>query len=148
MKEWLRKIGNHPLNPWESLLLIGFRVLLTPMLFLAVLALSTAFVRAPGAVRVQTTASLSFAPASVTIHAGDSVTWQNVSNLAHTVTADPALADSPRDVHLPPKATPFDSGSIDRGETYSHTFTVPGRYRYFCRMHERDGMIGEVIVQK
>ena len=32
------------------------------------------------------------------------------------------------------------------GNVYSHTFTVPGTYKYFCRHHEDDAMFGTVIV--
>ena len=31
------------------------------------------------------------------------------------------------------------------GESYQHTFTTPGEYRYFCDLH--GGMTGRVIVQ-
>jgi plastocyanin len=33
------------------------------------------------------------------------------------------------------------------GNTYQHTFTVPGTYRYFCQPHESNGMVGEVVVK-
>jgi hypothetical protein len=33
------------------------------------------------------------------------------------------------------------------GGRFRHTFTEPGRYRYFCPSHEADKMVGEVIVQ-
>ena len=31
--------------------------------------------------------------------------------------------------------------------TFSHTFKVPGTYRYYCTLHEGNGMVGEVIVR-
>ena len=40
----------------------------------------------------------------------------------------------------------FDSGQLEPGATFSHTFRVPGTYRYFCVPHEVAGMIGTLIV--
>ncbi len=51
------------------------------------------------------------------------------------------------DVALPVGAKPFNSGNLKPGQAYRHTFTVPGRYRYFCVPHEGAGMIGEVVVR-
>ena len=42
----------------------------------------------------------------------------------------------------------FDSGFIPPGGDYSYTFTVPGRYRYFCLPHEKAGMVGVIVVKK
>lgn len=87
-----------------------------------------------------------FDPEAVTIRAGGTVQWRNTSPIDHTVTADPALAANPANVSLPQGAPPFHSGDIDAGQVWSHTFTVPGTYRYVCLPHERRGMIGTVIV--
>src|SRR5882724_13188236 len=64
----------------------------------------------------------SFEPDVVTIVSGQTVRWENKSFIWHTVTADPALARNPQDVALPPGADPFDSGKVDLGGRYSHTF--------------------------
>jgi plastocyanin len=98
--------------------------------------------------RVGMTNSLAFKPAKVTIDAGQSVLWENSSGLVHTVTADPSKAADKDHVRLPKGAKPFDSGRLLPGKTFEHTFTVPGRYRYFCIPHESAGMVAEVIVRK
>jgi plastocyanin len=55
-------------------------------------------------------------------------------------------AAEPNDSLLPKGGRAFSSGNIMPGATYRHTFTLPGRYRYFCSSHELDGMVGEIIV--
>lgn len=35
----------------------------------------------------------------------------------------------------------------DEGFSFSHTFTVPGRYEYYCTPHESLGMTGTVLVE-
>ncbi len=90
---------------------------------------------------------LKFDPEQVTITQGGTVKWENTSQIVHTVTADPELANVPSSVKLPEGAETFNSGSMAAGETFSHTFDVPGEYRYFCIPHESAGMIGTVIVE-
>jgi plastocyanin len=87
-----------------------------------------------------------FTPALVKIKVGETVTWTNKDSVKHSVTADPAKAKDESHVVLPAGATPFNSGPIPAGGTFSHTFTVAGRYKYFCMAHEDGGMIGEVEV--
>ena len=114
-----------------------------------VLALSAAVTAAQGepAATVRMTQDMTFEPAAVTVQAGSTVLWENTSGMPHTVTADPAQARNPQHVELPEGAEPFDSGLIQPGETYSQTFTVPGRYTYFCIPHESAGMVGTVVVE-
>ena len=95
---------------------------------------------------VDMTAGLQFSPNAVTINAGETVTFRNISTFTHTVST---VADTPVEtqaVMLPNGATPFDSGAIAPNESFSHTFTTPGTYRYFCEPHVGQGMIGTVIV--
>jgi plastocyanin len=61
-----------------------------------------------------------FGPTKVTINAGDSVTWQNQGPTGHTATA---------------KSGEFDSGLLAKGSSFSHKFTKPGTYSYFCKPH-------------
>jgi plastocyanin len=56
----------------------------------------------------------------ITIHVGDSVQFVNDDGDAHTVTASDKS---------------FDSGGLDTHETWTHTFTAPGTYSYFCALH-------------
>ena len=90
---------------------------------------------------------LEYKPESVTIKAGEAVLWKNEGLLLHTVTADPERAIRDESVALPEGAETFHSGELERGDTFRHTFEVPGRYTYFCVPHEADGMIGHVTVE-
>lgn len=89
----------------------------------------------------------SFQPVRVTIEAGDTVEWKNVGNSVHHATDDPSAAIKPGDVANPAGAKPFDSGFLPPGASFTHTFTVPGTYKYVCAAHEMSGMSGEVVVK-
>ena len=70
-----------------------------------------------------------YAPATLTVAAGTTVTWKNDDDTAHNVRAtDKAFA----------------SGALDTDETYSHSFTMPGEYEYFCTLHPY--MVGKIVV--
>jgi plastocyanin len=71
-----------------------------------------------------------FAPATITIKVGDTVTWTNNGPSLHTVTADDGS---------------FDSGSLSAGKTFSHTFQTAGTFTYHCSIHPF--MTATVIVQ-
>ncbi len=90
---------------------------------------------------------MSFKPAQLTIHSGETVEWRNTSLFTHTVTDDPKQAKKTGDAHLPPGVAAFDSGDIGAEQTYLHIFRVPGTYHYFCEHHEKHGMVGTVIVE-
>ncbi len=92
--------------------------------------------------------NLTFDPPTVTIRRGQTIEWQNNTRaLIHTVTTDPAKVANKADVHLPAGAQPFDSGYMKPGDTYKHTFTVRGTYKYVCVTHEVQNMFGEVVVK-
>lgn len=111
------------------------------------LAMAVAYVPAAMAQpTVAMTDSLQFQPSSIEVPVGTTVTWNNTSSVVHTVTADPSKANDPSHVKLPQGAQPFDSGIIQPGSQFSHTFTTPGEYKYFCIPHESAGMIGTVTV--
>lgn len=99
------------------------------------------------AAEVTMTNRLEFSPDTVVIQVGSTVRWTNTSVLPHTVTADPEKAVRPDNVQLPDGAPPFDSGNMDPGAVFVHTFTVPGTYRYVCVPHELAGMVGVVVVR-
>ena len=71
-----------------------------------------------------------YTPSPVTIKVGQSVAWIDDDQNAHTVTAVDAS---------------FDSGNIDNGGTYTHTFIKAGTYAYYCTYHTY--MKGTVIVK-
>ena len=87
-----------------------------------------------------------FVPATVNIKAGDTVKWTNPYNITHTVTFDPAQAQTASVVSLPAGVAPFGSGDIEEEGTFSHTFTAKGTYKYVCKYHEAMGMTGTVVV--
>ncbi len=69
-----------------------------------------------------------FSPASLTVAVGDTVTWTNVDDSPHTVTATAA----------------FDSGNLNGGQTFSHTFEETGTFTYVCLYH--DEMVATITV--
>jgi len=74
---------------------------------------------------------LKFAPADLTIEAGDTVEWQNLDSMAHTVVSDSGNA--------------IDSGQIGSGASYSTTFNTKGTYDYHCGIHA--SMKGRIVVR-
>lgn len=95
----------------------------------------------------------SFTPDLIEIGVGETVTWVNDTDEAHTVTA----VESP----YPDDAAYISSGGatseeeavdnlagelISPGEAFEWTFTRRGTYRYYCIPHEPEGMIGIVNV--
>jgi len=89
-----------------------------------------------------------YKPMKVAIKVGQTVEWVNNAQTLHAVTTDPDSAQKPGDVASPPGAPPFDSGFMKPGMTFDYKFTVAGTYKYVCLPHEKDGMIGYVVVSK
>ncbi|MDE3192633.1 MAG: cupredoxin domain-containing protein [Chloroflexota bacterium] len=73
-----------------------------------------------------------FTPKTITVAAGTTVVWENVGEEDHDVQA---------------KDGSFGSNRLGPGDSFSHTFTKPGTYPYFCTPHVGDGMVGEVDVR-
>jgi amicyanin len=84
---------------------------------------------ARGATHAVAIADFAFEPATLTITAGDTVTWTNEDAMVHTATSVDGS---------------FDSGDLDQGESYSLTFTTPGTYAYLCTPHPT--MTGRIVV--
>lgn len=103
------------------------------------------------AATVRMTDRLRFDPPEVTIGLGRTVTWVNASAIPHTATGDPAQnpldATRPELVRLPEGAEPWGSELLRQGDTFSHTFTVPGRYEYICIPHVLSEMRGVIVVE-
>lgn len=81
-----------------------------------------------------------YAPATLTVKAGTTVTWKNEGAAPHTVTS------------LPPGG-PLNSRMLKAGATWTHTFTEPGTYEYRCVPHSGKtsdgkwtGMTGTIVV--
>jgi len=103
------------------------------------------------AVTVRMTTDLRFEPQEVTIKVGEAVAWVNDSPIPHTATGDPAQnpvdTTRPELVQLPDGAEPWGSELLQPGQTYAHTFVVPGRYAYICVPHVLSGMQGTITVE-
>jgi plastocyanin len=67
--------------------------------------------------------NLEFAPKDIMVKAGTTVTWTNMDGLPHTVTSKT------------PSPISFDSKRMEKGDTFSFTFTKTGKYYYFCTLH-------------
>lgn len=100
-----------------------------------------------GDLTIEMNDDIRFAPDSLTLRAGQTVTWRNTGSMVHTSTCDPATAQRPEHAVRPDGAEPWDSGLIRAGESWSRRFDVPGEYRYFCTPHEAAGMIGSIVVE-
>ena len=115
--------------------------------FLALLALPLALLAAPpaGAANGSVTASgMSFSPSTVTIQAGESVTWTNANGI-HNVRADDSSFRC---------ANGCDgaggNGTPASGWSFTRTFNTAGTIHYHCEVHGAVGgfgMSGTVIVQ-
>jgi plastocyanin len=62
-----------------------------------------------------------FQPASMTIKAGDTVVWKNVSDAVHTVTSYTGVFHT--------------HGFLTTNHTFKFTFTRAGTFRYHCIVH-------------
>ncbi len=92
---------------------------------------------APGE-HVVTVSNFKYAPATITIKAGETVTWKFTQG-THTVTSGTSCT----------KAAGFDSGLHDAPYTFTHTFPTAGTFDYFCDYMTHctsRGQVGQVIV--
>jgi plastocyanin len=71
-----------------------------------------------------------FSPQTLTVAAGQTVTFTNADDDAHTVTATDGS---------------FDSKGLDTHDVWRHTFAKPGVYTYFCELHPF--MKGTIVVK-
>lgn len=72
-----------------------------------------------------------FLPYEVVVNAGDTVLWDNIDDVLHTVNS--------RDEGL------FDSDLISAGDTFDVVFEEPGTFDYICIVHP--WMLGTVTVE-
>lgn len=88
-----------------------------------------------------------FVPEQLTVAVGDTVSWVNTTGTAHTVTrCTPAACNGASGG----TGTDASFGSADvaatSGATFSHVFTEPGTYVYYCRIHGYALMHGTITV--
>ena len=73
--------------------------------------------------------NFAFSPSGSSVHVGDTITWTNQDIAPHTATA---------------KDGSFDTGTINKNKSGSHTFTKAGTFPYICSIHP--SMKGTVTV--
>jgi plastocyanin len=71
-----------------------------------------------------------FNPATLTVPIGTTVTWISHDDEPHTVTSSENV---------------FASAGLDADETFSYTFSTPGTYTYYCKLHPH--MTGTIVVK-
>src|SRR5262249_29572686 len=76
--------------------------------------------------------NFTFDPPMLTVPVGTKVTWVNHDDVPHTATSTA-------------KPKRFDSKTLDTDDKFSHVFTAPGTYDYFCAVHPK--MTGRIIVK-
>ncbi len=81
--------------------------------------------------------NIAYNPNAITVRVGTTVTWTNQesSPIPHTVTSGTPGAPSGM----------FDSGTLNQNQSYQFTFTTPGTFPYYCRIHGA-AMTGTVTV--
>ena len=82
---------------------------------------------APNSIEVK---DFMFVPTTLSVNAGEKVTWVNKDDEPHTVVSDAGL---------------FRSSAIDTNESFSFKFDKPGTYHFTCSIHPR--MVGTIIVK-
>ena len=63
-----------------------------------------------------------YAPPTLAMPAGTTVTWTNHDEETHTITSTTGA---------------FGSAGLGHDDAFAQTFTHPGRYEYFCALHPR-----------
>jgi plastocyanin len=116
--------------------IFSFRV----MIFLAATASLFAYQNGVSAATIDVTVApggnLVFSPSSVTIHPGDTVRWTWGASFHSSTSGVPG---APNGI--------WDSGILNQGATFSHTFNSTGTFPYYCIPHGGCcGMVGTVMV--
>jgi plastocyanin len=102
-----------------------FRLPLVAAAMTAIWAVSEA--AAPNSIEVK---DFTFTPSTLTVNAGEEVSWVNKDDEPHTVVSDTGL---------------FRSSALDTDEKFSFKFDKPGTYHFTCSIHPR--MVGTIIVK-
>ena len=79
-----------------------------------------------------------FSPDTLTIAVGDTVRWVNKDTVhpSHDFASVPGPNPENKEIKVV---------ELKSGESYEHTFTTPGEYKYFCYIHQN--MAGVIIVK-
>ena len=126
LKEWKEnRMKTSPLHSAVAVLGIGLLLVLGPSL-----ATATTFTVTVG------NGGLFFSPSSITIQPGDTIQWTWSSSVHSSTSGTPG---SPNGI--------WDSGILNQGATFSHTFSTVGSFPYYCTPHGGCcGMTGTVTV--
>jgi plastocyanin len=73
--------------------------------------------------------NFSFAPSTTSVAAGTAITWTNKDDVPHNIVSTDLKFKSP---------------VLDTDEKFTHSFDVPGTYKYYCSLHPR--MTGQIVV--
>src|ERR1700758_4643814 len=102
----------------------------TSHIMAAVMAISSLLILSPG-VASGTTVTVTvgnggffFSPSSVTIHPGDTVLWTWSSSDHSSTSGTPG---NPSGL--------WDSGILNQGAMFTHTFNATGSFPYYCTVH-------------
>ena len=97
----------------------------------SLLAASVLFAQADGATSTVSIDNFTFAPQTLTVKAGATVTWTNKDDIPHGIASSNNAFKK--------------SAALDTDDSYSFTFTTPGTYQYFCYIHPH--MVGSIVVE-
>ena len=108
-------------------------IAIIPMLCLLALLLGADAPKDAGGAKKIEIKDKKYAPAKLSIKAGQTVVWTNRDDSDHqvTITLDGKSVGS--------------SGDLGRGESFKFTFDKPGKYRFSCKYHPREK--GEITVE-
>jgi len=99
-------------------------------LLLLVLGASSVAAAPEGAARSVSIQDSAFAPATITLNAGDTLTWTNADSIAHTASSTAGV---------------WNSGTLNPGRSFTFTFVGAGTFAYRCEIHP--SMTGTVVVR-
>lgn len=80
--------------------------------------------------------SLNFQPASIKVVVGinNTIVWNDTDFSQHNIESE----------SIPAGAQAWNSDTLNEGQTYTITLTVPGNYTYYCEIHP--WMLGTIEV--
>jgi plastocyanin len=93
---------------------------LTILALAAMLVACSQVANAPGRTGDVSIKDQAFSPSTIQTQVGSTVTWTNNDAQAH---------------HLVANNGSFDSGVIQPGQVWKHTFSTPGGFAYHCALH-------------
>jgi plastocyanin len=89
-------------------------------------------------------------PPKVRIKTGQMVVWLNSTGTMQEIIANPARETQLSSATIPTNVKPFDSGFVRPDHSFQYQFSVPGTYRYLCKvgnLNNSTQVLGEVDVE-